>query len=120
MSSLASCANEAADSRGAGSVSLGGHCKCLLKVNAPEVGCCHALCATQLWALPEVRALTAKELEASTLEEPEEDAEEAQADAAAADKAEEVRVGSNPEVTLCSQPADQALVQSSRSVDGHC
>lgn len=60
----------------------------------------HPLRAVQLWALPEVRALTAKELEASTLEEPEEDAEEAQADAAAADKAEEVRVGTNTEVTL--------------------
>ena len=40
----------------------------------------------QLWALPEVRALTAAELEAH-MREPEEDAEEAQADAAAADKA---------------------------------
>ena len=53
----------------------------------------------QLWVLPEVRALTGAELEASSLEEPEEDAEEAQADAAAADKAEEVRAGSAPEVT---------------------
>lgn len=69
----------------------------------------HAWPAVQLWALPEVRALTAKELEASTLEEPEEDAEEAQADAAAADKAEEVRVGANPEVTSCHE-LDQASV----------
>ena len=54
----------------------------------------------QLWALPEVRALTAAELEAHVhaQEEPEEDAEEAQADAAAADKAEEGRASSAPPV----------------------
>lgn len=58
----------------------------------------------QLWVLPEVRALTGEELEASSLEEPEEDAEEAQADAAAADKAEEVRAGAALEVTPHLEP----------------
>ena len=57
----------------------------------------------QLWALPEVRALTPDELEAHVRaqEEPEEDAEEAQADAVAADKAEEGRAASSaaPEVS---------------------
>ena len=68
--------------------------------------------AVQLWALPEVRALTAAELEAHmhAQEEPEEDAEEAQADAAAADKAEEGRAGSAPPAAevnsiQCSQSA---------------
>ena len=76
----------------------------------------HALRAVQLWALPEVRGLTAEELEAAMLEEPEEDVEEAQADAAAADKAEEGRtgVGTNPEVFsvlgfTCSAVLQQSL-----------
>ncbi len=74
----------------------------------------------QLWALPEVRALTAKELEASTLEEPEEDAEEAQADAAAADKAEEVRAGANPEVMLHLLTCRPGACQSELVCKRHC
>ena len=64
----------------------------------------HAVHAAQMWMLPEVRTLTADELEASMLEGPEEDAEEAQADAAAADKAEEGREGANAEVTHLLRP----------------
>ena len=62
----------------------------------------HTKYAVQLWALPEVRGLTGEELEASILEEPEEDAEEAQADAAAADKAEEGRTGAGANLEVCS------------------